>query len=202
MIRKLIFNVFLKVNGKEFNEFPIFVENKKRWEKYCQEFEFDYLFFNDDNIDDYLGEHREFYYGLEYTWQRIDFIRYLILNVEGGIYTDLDIYPNPLYDIGDLLNNKYILNFWNNKLGKNEITNSIMGIEPGFFNSLIEYSINETNRCRDMNCYKIRKIRFMLHSTGVRMFKRWCKKNKLSYTDNLHLYITDQCTATWLDNFN
>ena len=202
MIRKLIFNVFLKVNGKEFNEFPIFVENKKRWQKYCQEFEFDYLFFNDDNIDDYLGDKRDFYYGLEFNWQRIDFIRYLILNIEGGIYFDLDIYPNPLYDISDLLNNKYILNYWNNKLGRKEITNSIMAIEPGYFDSLIEYSINETGRCRAMNCYKIRKVRFMLHSTGVRMFKRWCKKQKLNYTDNIELYITDQMTASWLTNFN
>ena len=201
MIRKLIIQIFLG-EKEHLEDFPIFVKNKSKWIKYCKEFDFDYLFFHKDNIDDYLGDKRDFYYGLEYTWQRIDFIRYLILNIEGGIYVDLDIYPSPLYDMSYLLSSKYILNYWINKLGRKEINNAVMGIEPGYFDSLIEYSINETNRCRSMNCYKIRKIRFMLHSTGVRMCKRWCKKNKLSYTDNLHLYITDQCTATWLNNFN
>ena len=53
-----------------------------------------------------------------------------------------------------------------------------------------------------MEVYKTRKIRFMMHTTGVRMFKKWCKVNGYTYTPEIDDYITDACCATWLKDFN
>jgi len=41
----------------------------------------------------------------------------------------------------------------------------------------------------------------MLHTTGVRMFKRWCKMNGLTYSHDIDKYVKDHCTASWLKNF-
>ena len=201
MVKNLIIQIFLG-EEEEIEDHPKFMINRDRWKVYCNNLGLDYMFFDKDNIEPYLGALKDFYYGLEYTWMRIDFIRYLILNKEGGLYVDLDIYPNKNMDIFDLIEKEYILNFWINKKGIKEINNAMMGFEAGTLNDLILYSQEETARCRKMPIYKCWKIRFMLHTTGVRMFKRWAKKNKLVYTDNLHDYITDEMTATWIDNFH
>ena len=116
---------------------------------------FQYLFFDKYNIRKYLGEHEQFYYSLEFTWMRIDFIRYLILNKEGGIYVDLDIYPNANMDLMELLDQRYLMNYWTNpKNNIPEVNNALMGIEPGDFDDLIQFSISETERLRMIPIYK------------------------------------------------
>ena len=201
MVRNLIIQIFLG-EAENINDHPKFLINRDRWKVYCSRLGLDYMFFDKDNIEPYLGGLKDFYYGLRYTWQRIDFIRYLIINKEGGIYVDLDIYPKPNMDIFDILEQPYILNYWINKKGKKEINNAMMGFEAGSLNELILYSQEETARCTKMPIYDCWKVRYMLNTTGVRMFKRWCKKEKLEYTDNLHDYVTDEMTCTWLNNFH
>ena len=140
---------------------------------------------------------------MRFTWNRIDFIRYLVLNKIGGFYIDLDIEPNFDRDLFDLSKEPLILNKWfEPKKQKWEITNSLMGCRPGFFTDLIKFSISQYNDKSNMEVYKTRKIRFMMHTTGVRMFKKWCKVNGYTYTPEIHEYVTDGCTATWLKNFN
>ena len=197
MIRKLIIQIFLKVE-KNLHEFPLFEKNKMCWQIYANNNGFDYLFIDDLNYDSYLGNNAEFYNSLEFTWQKIDMLRYLAINQVGGIYIDLDISPKVDININELLDQPNILNKWYNpKTEKYEITNSIMGFEKGSLESLISYCKMETNRCRAIPCYKVRKIRYMLHTTGVRAFKRWCKLEKIGFTHTIHSYITDHCASTW-----
>ena len=202
MVRNLIIQIFLGEEEK-LEDFPKFVMNKNRWESYCDKMGFQYLFFDRYNIQKYLGVHEKFYYSLEFTWQRIDFIRYLILNQEGGLYFDMDTYPNPDMDLKELLDQRYILNYWTNpKNNIPEVNNAIMGVEPGDFDDLIQFSISETERLRMIKIYRCWKIRFMKRSTGVCMFKKWCKKKKMSYTPCLHEYVTDEMTCSWIKNFH
>ena len=202
MVRNLIIQIFLGEEEK-IEDFPKFVRNKNSWESYCDKIGMEYMFFDRYNIQKYLGKHEKFYYGLEYTWQRIDFIRYLILNKEGGVYIDLDIYPHIEKDFFDLLDQRYLFNFWiNPKNNILEVNNALMGVEPGDFDSLIEYSIAETERCRMIKIYRCWKIRFMKRSTGVEMFKKWIKKRGWSFTLNIHDYVTDEMTCSWIKNFH
>jgi len=202
MVRNLIIQIFIEGENK-LEDFPSFVKNKNSWESYCYEKGLDYMFFDKYNIHKYLGKQEEFYYGLEYTWQRIDFIRYLILNKEGGVYIDLDIYPIREMDFKDLLEQRYLINYWTNpKTEIREVTNSIMGIKPGDFDDLIKYSISETERCRLIPVYKCWKIRYMKQTTGVCMFKRWIKNRNWTFTLNMHDYIVDECASTWTKNFH
>jgi len=202
LIPNTIIQIFLGESDK-IEDFQTFRKNKILWKQYCIDKGFRYYFFDKDNIDEYLGEYKEFYYSMRYTWNRIDFIRYLILNKLGGIYIDLDIEPDIDRDLFDLLKDRIILNKWYDPVRcKWELNNALMGIRPGQFNDLIDYSVNEYKSKEKMKIYNTWKIRFMLHTTGVRAFKRWAKKQKYDYTESIHEYVTDEMTATWLDSFH
>ena len=56
----------------------------------------------DNLLDTKYPDLKNMYYSYKYNVQRADVIRYLIMNTYGGIYSDLDIYPN--YPIGPLVN--------------------------------------------------------------------------------------------------
>ena len=81
LIPNTIIQIFLKVNPTaSITDFPIFQARRILWRQYAEMKGFKYIYLNDDNIAEYLGEHREFYYNMRYNWNRIDFLRYLVLN--------------------------------------------------------------------------------------------------------------------------
>lgn len=83
---------------------PIFNNNKKYFEGW------NYMFFTDDDIDKFMAsqnaEYREYFYGLQYNIQKIDFFRYLAIYQYGGVYLDMDVVINThlttLYDTPNL----------------------------------------------------------------------------------------------------
>ena len=197
-----IFQIFL---GEEENieDYERFMVNKILWKKYSHKYGFWYRFINKDNVDEYLGQYKDFYYSLKYTWNRIDFIRYLVINQEGGIYIDLDIEPNFDNDLFHILDRQIILNkWWNPNRKRYELNNAVMGIRKGGFKELLEYSRKEYVKKLEMPIYNLWKIRFMMHSTGTRMFKRWCKTKGYDFTPEIHEYLTDHMQTSWLQNFH
>jgi len=206
MIDKIIHQIFFTIN-KNFEDFPIFVKSKKEWQEWCKNNNYKYKFYTEKDIEILLNnEMKSFYNGLRYNWQRIDFCRYLIINKYGGVYIDLDIEPNYNNNLDFnkyIESSKYLLNKWYDpKKNKFEITNALMAFPSNSLNDLIKYSINETNKRKNNETYKKWKIRYMLQTTGVRMFKRYCKINKLNYSEDINKYVIDYCTATWLNDFN
>ena len=61
--------------------------------------------------------------------------------------------------------------------------------------------MEETEKKNQIEVYATWKKRYMLQTTGVRMFGRWVKKNNLKFSMKLHDYIKDLETATWHSNF-
>ena len=206
MLTEIIPNQIIQIflgEEEDIEDYPNFQANKVFWQDYCKQYDLKYIWITKDNIGLYLGEYSNFYYNLRYTWNRIDFARYIVLNKEGGIYVDLDICPNFDTDINDLLIKQIILNKWYDPKKKRfELNNALMGIRPGFFFELIKYSVDEYLKRVNNITYKCWKIRFMMHTTGTRMFKRWCLKNKLDYTDEIHHYVTDHQHCSWIKNFH
>jgi len=207
MIEKIIHQTFLGQSGDSINDFPLYVKNMNKWKEWCKNNNYDYKFYSAKDIEPLLtNEMKKFYDNLRYNWQRIDYCRYIIINKYGGVYIDLDIEPNYNNNLDFnkyIESSKYILNKWYDpKKNKWEINNALMGFPSNSFNDLIKYSIEETNKRKNNETYKKWKIRYMLQTTGVRMFKRWCKIKKLNYSEDIHKYIIDHCTASWLKNFN
>ena len=197
-----IIQIFLG-EEEDLSDFPEFQVNKILWKKYCEKYGYRYIWITKDNITDYLGDFSTHYYNMRYTWNRIDFARYLVLNKEGGIYVDLDIEPNFNKDIWPLLEREIILNKWFDPKKKEfELNNALMGVRPGYFTDLINYSIKEYKKRETNVTFKCWKVRFMMHTTGTRMFKRWCLKQGLDYTDEIHDYVTDHQHCSWIKNFH
>lgn len=206
MIPKIIHQIFISVNGSKIEDNYIFMKGKRKWLDWSMKHGYLYKFHTEDNITRHLtNEEFDFYDTLRYTWQKIDFIRYCIINKQGGIYIDLDIYPkNITHDSFDkyIQRNEYVLGVWfDKKKNRLEPSNSIIGFEKNKLNDLIEYSMEETKKKSEMEIYDTWKIRFMKQTTGVQMFMRWVKKKNLKYNLKLHDYIVDHETATWTKNF-
>lgn len=199
-----IIQIFLPATYKKITDKTLFCVNKILWQQYAEKYGFQYYYICQDNIDEYLGDHREFFYKLRYNWNRVDFARYLVMNKLGGFYFDLDIAPEFDMDLFDLVYKKQIvLGTWTDpKTDVREISNSVIGCRPGQLDSLIKYSISEYKKNESKTIYKTWKIRFMLHTTGVRMFKRWAKKQKLHAFVYEKMYWYDHASKSWLTNFN
>lgn len=205
MIEKIIHQVFLKVSDKSIEDYPLYLRNSKKLKTWCKKYGYEYKLHFDNNIDTYLKDEkiRLFYESLRFKWQKIDFIRYVILNQDGGIYIDLDIEILDNVDFDKYIeSNTYILgNWYNPDRKKYEVSNSIIGVEKNKLNSLIDYCISETISKRKIKVYETWKKRFMLQTTGVRMFKRWAKKKKKTYSEDLNNFIKDYATCTWHSDF-
>lgn len=198
-----IIQIFLPATYQQIREKTLFCVNKIKWQQYAELKGFQYIFIDKDNIDEYLGDHREFFYKCRYAWNRVDFARYLVMNKLSGFYFDLDIEPEFDMDIFDLCKKDIVLGTWiDPKTNKVEISNSVIGCRAGQLDSLIEYSISEYKKKESMEIYKVWKTRFMLNTTGVRMFKRYCKKNKLYPFVYEKFYWKDHASKSWLTNFN
>ncbi len=205
-IPKIIHQIFLSVNGSKIEDHYLFMKGRRKWINWCNRYRYIYKFHTDENIEKYLNaEELNFWNTLKYKWQKIDFIRYCIINKDGGIYIDLDIYPRQItFHSFDkyIQQNEYLIGVWfdekNNKLTP---SNSILAFEKNKLTSLIKYSMEETEKKNQIEVYATWKKRYMLQTTGVRMFGRWVKKNNLKYSIKLHKYIKDLETATWHSNF-
>tara|TARA_R110000823_G_scaffold98802_8_gene213716 strand:+ start:1036 stop:1653 length:618 start_codon:yes stop_codon:yes gene_type:complete len=203
LIPNKIVQIFLPATYKNIREKTLFCVNKILWQQYAEKYGFQYIFICEDNIDEYLGDHKQFYNELRYNWSRVDFARYLVMNKLGGFYFDLDITPEIDMDIFDLLKKDIVLGTWiDPKTDKLEISNSVIGCRPGKLDSLILYSISEYKKKESMAIYKKWKTRFFLHTTGVRMFKRWAKKEKHHAFVYEKMYWFDHASKSWLINFN
>ena len=207
MIPKIIHQIFMSVNGSSIDDNYLFMKGRRKWINWCMKNGYIYKYHSDNNITRYLqtDEQRDFYFSLRYTWQKIDFIRYCIINKEGGIYVDLDIYPkNITFDnFGKFVQrNDYVIGVWYDKKNKKLTpSNSILAFPKNKLTSLINYSMEQTDEKNKIDSYKNWKIRYMLQTTGVNMFRRWVKKNNLKYSLQLHDYVKDLETSSWLNNF-
>jgi mannosyltransferase OCH1-like enzyme len=206
MVPKIIHQIFLSVNGSKIEDHYLFIKGRKKWINWCKRYGYIYKFHTDENIEKYLNpDELDFWNTLKYKWQKIDFIRYCIINKEGGVYIDLDIYPRQItFHSFDkyIQKNEYLIGVWfdkkNNKLTP---SNSILAFKKNKLTSLIKYSMEETEKKNQIEVYATWKKRYMLQTTGVRMFGRWVKKNNLKYSIKLHDYVKDLETATWHSNF-
>jgi len=206
MIPKIIHQIFLSVNGSKIEDHYLFMKGKKKWKSWCRKYNYKYIYHSDENIEKYLNpDELDFWQTLKYKWQKIDFIRYCIINKQGGVYIDMDIYPKEItfHNFDKYIQqNEYLIGVWFDKK-KNKLfpSNSILGFDKNKLSSLIKYSMEETKKKNQIEIYKTWKVRYMLQTTGVRAFMRWVKKNNLKFSLKLHKYVKDLETATWHDNF-
>ena len=183
------------------SDYPLFIENQNKWIEWCNKNGYEYKFHTETNIDKYLinDELRDFYTSLRNDWLRVDFIRYLIINQEGGIYIDLDIHLNTKGDeaFSNYLDNRDILVSLDLK---NKFCNCLFGFPKGSIQSLIDFAIKQTKEKSNIEIYNVWKGRYLLHSTGASMFAKWCRSKKIEKCNILNDYIINGWTGTWVES--
>ena len=129
---------------------------------------------------------------------KVDYLRPVVLDIFGGCYVDLDVFPNDnfkeLYD-----NNDIIIGSWKDKNNKTYLNNNVLKLDGDIAKEVINYYKSQIYEKSQIEIYNSWKLRYIMQTCGPKSLKRFCDKKKITFTPNLHNYITDYTTATWLD---
>ena len=149
-----------------------------------------YILWDDLKIISFLRQHKKLidtYYKLEYLHQKVDFARYVILYIFGGIYIDMDAYTvKPLDNLFEkfkdynLIVSKMDMNKFEKYVMQYHINNGIIISKKGsvVLKDLIDIVINNPD-CKSYH----NKMNCILSTTGPYVFtqvmeKHLKKKNK------------------------
>ena len=117
-------------------------------------------------------QYRKLYEQFRYKIQKIDFIRYCIIYLHGGIYLDCDI--QPIKDFTHLFDLDYF--FVKNPIPPNQgvIYNAIFGSKPNneIFLDILREVERSTYEKQKLDIYKKWKGRLVFQTTGQYMLKR------------------------------
>jgi mannosyltransferase OCH1-like enzyme len=178
-MNQTIHQVFLQFKqGKDLNDIPIFKHQVNKTKEYCTRYHINYKLWREADCEKLINKYpmyRPLYDNFREEIQRVDFIRYLILYDEGGIYIDCDVCP-----IGDVFSlfemNEFFVR-WNNdkkQLPYNAVIGSVAHNElyENIFKEIIK-SVKEKDK---IDIYNQWKGRYVFQTTGHYMLQRVLKK--------------------------
>ena len=174
----------------ELHTIPIFKKQTDLTRKYCNDNDVEYKLWLSSDCRDLLQRYPQYidlYNNFRHKIQRADFIRYLILYDEGGIYVDCDICP--INSIDELLKNDIFFVRWNND--KRELPyNAVLGsIEKHpVYDNILSHLIESYETKSKQEIYNTWKGRFVFQTTGHYMLNRVLKKYpQVKKLDILHI---------------
>lgn len=146
--------------------------------EFCKEFNIPYKMWNNDMCNQLINkypEYKELYDTFRFKIQKADFIRYLILYDEGGIYIDCDI--SPVDKLDNLFKMEQFFVHWTDckkKLPYNAVLGS-KSKNPLYKDIMSEvfYSVEAKNR---QDIYKKWVGRYVFQTTGHYALQRVLKK--------------------------
>ena len=201
MIPKIIHQIYFNLHNKEIEEIPLFKKSSDKVQELHPDYK--YILWTEEACDNLVKEklpnYYDFYKSMRYDIQRIDYMRFVILYIYGGIYSDLDLIPIQRFD--RLLNQKFFVNTLRDLIpNHNEyVQNDFMGSVSGF--SLWKHLLHncEKNYLKkaSMEVYDVRKARFVLHTTGPRYFSRIIKKAMPNYKPDATIVFTKWKNELW-----
>ena len=182
MIPRKIHQVFIKFKqGKELNDIPIFTSQIEKTKSYCMDNKISYKLWLAKDCDELLQTYPQYidlYTNFREEIQRVDFIRYLILYDQGGIYVDCDISPIAnSEDIDELFTNDIFFVRWNND--KRALPyNAVLGSQAKHivYDNLLNHLIQSYEEKSKLPIYDKWVGRFVFQTTGHYMIQRVLKK--------------------------
>lgn len=199
MNNKIIHQIFIDINqGKTYLDNPIYKECVEKNKEIHVDFEFklwDEPLLN-KFVEDKCPEYIEMWNSFPDKFYKIDFGRYLILLIEGGVYLDLDdIILEPIN-----LENEYILGHYTDEKNKTTHCNNIIYYkhkeELRFLIDLMEKRYR-TNKMP--NNWRVRK---MLSTVGARGFHQILTKTYKIKPKEYTIKFKTYTTRSWLKFYN
>lgn len=199
MIPKKIHQIFFEIS-KPFAELPTYVESSRLMEELHSDWEYKLWLREDceELLQSKFPHLVDFYNSMRYDIQRIDLMKILILHSEGGIYSDLDIFPIKPFD--GLLSKKLLLHSVSHlyRDTKDYVTNDFMASVPAFkFWDIVLAEMQENYKEKSsVGVYDSWKGRFVLQTTGPRFLSRMVKKVIPRYRP-FHICYTKYRNKRW-----
>ena len=178
-IKRKIHQIFIQFkDGKPMVDIPVFMKQTTLTQDYCKKHDIDYQLWDKEAIDSLLHnkypEWVEFYDNFRHEIQQVDFIRYLILYDEGGIYVDCDVAP--VGDMSDLFKMNEFFVKWNND--KKELPyNAVLGSVPKskLYEDIFKQIKHDYAEKSKIKTYETWVGRFVFQTTGHHMLNRVLK---------------------------
>ena len=191
MIPKKVHQIFYDFGkGKEMEDYPVFMKCLAENRKFCEEHGYEHKLWENKEIDELISSKFHYYHQLwddfSQPIQRVDFARYCILFIYGGIYLDLDVKmiqdPEPLFE------NPYIFTTWNND--KRMLPyNAVLAAEDNLklYQDILQHCRESFYEKSKLGIYEKWTGRFVFQTTGHFMLNRVLKKHKIKPLDLLKI---------------
>ena len=191
MIPKILHQVFLGFDTPNISDIPIYSKCQKQTKKCLKCLKWKYKLWTNQDCENLVENvYPEFIdlWNDDFTQpiMKADFIRYLILHHEGGIYLDLDMYPIKNFD--SLLDKSEIFTTWHDDTRKLPY-NALLGSRknnPLFMEIANHSKISFYEKSKTLPSSW--KGRLVFHSTGHYMLKRVLKRHNIIPDDLLRIY--------------
>jgi len=166
-------------DNKKLEDIPIFHRQVKRTIDYCKIHNINHKFWNNTMCNELINkypQYKELYDNFKEPIQKADFIRYLILYDEGGIYIDCDVCP--IGDVSALFEMNQFFVRWNDdkrQLPYNAVLGSVSKnvLYEDIFKEIIKSKIEKDT----IDIYDKWRGRYVFQTTGHYMLQRVLKKN-------------------------
>ena len=175
---------------------PLFAKSSAAWKSWCERLPASgdglpakYILWDADMVDTLMRKHAPseimwLYRKPTYAIQRCDVARWMILYVYGGLYADLDTFPNrPSYQQVSLGIPKMLARSY--KHGPEWEMKFIVATQGN--SQLIDIMLNQVVNYKarmHMKVYRTRPCRFVYHTTGPYALRRFLYFNSISETVN------------------
>ena len=139
-----------------------------------------------DMLVAYYPEFYDLYNNVRFKIMRCDIIRFLIVYQFGGIYVDMDVFPNrkDLSFITDKNKFHMCVYYWTPQYCDTNIPDIEMLYSPrkniDLYN-FIKYIPSQIEEKDKIDVYKTWKIRYVFNTTGPQSFRRFIKQNMIKF---------------------
>jgi len=165
-------------DGKQLEDIPIFKSQVLKTIEFCEKYHIEYKMWNNNDCNNLINkypQYRQLYDNFRYPIMKADFIRYLILYDEGGIYIDCDICP--IGAVFQLFEMKQFFVRWNDdkrQLPYNAVLGSVA--KNILYEDIFKEIIKANHEKSKMDIYDKWVGRYVFQTTGHYMLQRVLKK--------------------------
>jgi len=191
---KLVHFFFLDIGLGKLEDHDIYVKNIETLQNLNPETKVN--IWNEIELDTVVKNHYphllDFWNNFPSKFYKIDFGRYLILKLYGGMYLDLDMeciikLPND--------NEMDFINVFIDKKGKETFNNNVIYFRSqSIYDELIDFAVFRYKSNKMPTSWKRRRLLF---TVGARMFHKFCRDRKFVKT-NVNNFLKDLETKSWL----
>jgi len=196
-----VHQIFYNIGKGELKDIPAFKKCRDHNNTICKNNGMKYKYWTEDKVKKLLKhksvpqKYRDLYtafdnHPLGQPIQKIDFARYLILWLEGGIYIDLDICiiddEDKVDELKELFNKEY---FFVRRDTSQLPYNALLGTkkQTQLYEDILDHCYDSFYEKAKQPIYQKWKGRFVFQTTGHYMLNRVIKKHKIKKTEFLNI---------------